>query len=115
MARVHAAAELAEAAHLDVAELRVIERLPFDVLVAELQEVVEEVARALAADRLGRVALLLLQQRAVEVLPAVPQLVTVPDGSVVEVAEIGPVPEQWARARGVTGQSLVLDGGGVQS
>src|SRR5687768_2798729 len=44
---------------------------------------------------------------------AVPQLITVPDGPHVEVAEIGPVPEQRLRRRGVTGQRIDLLPGGV--
>ena len=74
-ARRQAPLGLLPAAHLDLAELRMIEFLPLDVLVPELEEVVEVVLAALSGDRAVGVLLLLDQRGAVEVLATVPQLI----------------------------------------
>ena len=67
-ARRHAAERLLERpADFDLAELRVVELLPLRQLVAELEEVVEEVVGHARRDRALRVLLLLLEIRAREV------------------------------------------------
>ncbi len=66
---------LPDAAHLDLAELGVVERLPLEELVPELEVLVEEVARQARGDGARGIGLLLLERRAGEVLLAAPELV----------------------------------------
>src|SRR5690606_24076520 len=89
-----------EPTDLDLAELRAVERLP-------LAEPAAAVLTFVPEERVVLVDLAVAVE--IGMLAVVPDLVAVPDGAEVEVAEVRPVAEERVRARGLAGHRIPRD------